>query len=67
MMKRGSLVMRLWLDDDGLLHGQVSDPVTDWRRPFQDQNQLWTLLTEFLTDMTPLSSGSNKSDNEEIE
>lgn len=48
MRQRRALVVRIWLDEDGLLHGQLSDPVSDWKRPFHDPTELWTFLQTFL-------------------
>ncbi|MCP4415221.1 MAG: hypothetical protein GY805_01270 [Chloroflexi bacterium] len=47
-MKRSALVVRIWLDDNGRLQGQVSDPLSDWKRPFRESSDLWTLLHTFL-------------------
>jgi hypothetical protein len=48
MRQRRALVVRIWLDEDGRLHGQLSDPLSDWKRPFHDPAQLWTYLQTFL-------------------
>ncbi|MCP4427290.1 MAG: hypothetical protein GY803_22605 [Chloroflexi bacterium] len=53
MTKRRSLVVRIWLDDEGTLGGQVSDPLTDWRRPFQTPAELWSLMASFLAELPP--------------
>ena len=50
-MKRRSFVVRIWLTDEGKLHGQLTDPLSGWRQPFQDANQLWTLMQHFLTEL----------------
>lgn len=51
MMNRRSFVVRVWLDEDGVMSGQISDPLTDWRRPFQEPAQLWVLMKSFLMEM----------------
>ncbi len=55
-MTRRSLVVRIWLDDEGALRGQVSDPLTDWRRPFQTPAELWALMSDFLTELPAVIS-----------
>lgn len=49
MQQRRALVVRIWLDEDGRLQGQVSDPLSDWKRPFHQPDELWTLLHTCLT------------------
>lgn len=50
-MKRKSLILRLWLDDAGNFHGQLSDPHTHWRKPFSAESELWELLKGFMGEM----------------
>ena len=45
-MKRKSFILRLWLDDAGNFHGQLSDPYSNWRHPFIAKNELWQLLQQ---------------------
>jgi len=52
-MTRRAFVVRIWLNNEGAISGQVSDPLTDWRHPFQDSAQLWELMTHFLTELSP--------------
>lgn len=47
-MKRRALVVRIWQDDNGRLQGQLSDPMSDWKRPFHEPTDLWALLHTFL-------------------
>ena len=53
MRQRCALVVRIWLDEDGRLQGQVSDPMSDWKRPFAQPDQLWTLLHTCLIASPP--------------
>ena len=48
MRRLRALVVRIGLDEDGRLHGQLSDPLSDWKRPFHDSTELWTFLQTFL-------------------
>ncbi|MEM7028704.1 MAG: hypothetical protein AAF629_03845 [Chloroflexota bacterium] len=52
--KKQSLILRIWLDESGKLYGQVSDPHSDWRRPFHSAAELWTLLSQTMADLPPL-------------
>jgi hypothetical protein len=56
MMNRRSFVVRVWLDEDGVMRGQISDPLTDWRRPFQEPAQLWAFMKSFLVAMPAAES-----------
>lgn len=60
MRQRRALVVRIWLDEDGRLQGQVSDPMSDWKRPFAQPNELWTLL--YACFHVPESSSNTETD-----
>lgn len=60
-MKRRALVVRIWLDDNGRLQGQLSDPMSDWKRPFHEPAELWTSLHTFLIS-SPKTSPTHLSD-----
>ena len=50
-MKRKSLILRVWAGEDGVIHGQVSDPFSEWRQTFQNRVELWEVITLFLEEM----------------
>ncbi|HFQ93810.1 MAG TPA: hypothetical protein ENK32_07360 [Anaerolineae bacterium] len=60
-MTRRSFVVRIWLDEEGAISGQISDPLTDWRHPFQNSTQLWALMKSFLVELPPAESSPTKS------
>ncbi len=60
MGQRRALVLRIWLDEDGRLHGQLSDPLSDWKRPFHDPTELWHLLQTCLVS-TPKSNKDDRT------
>lgn len=53
MRQRRALVVRIWLDEDGRLQGQLSDPMLDWKRPFTQPDELWTLLHTCFNEPAP--------------
>lgn len=53
MRQRRALVVRIWLDEDGRLQGQISDPLSNWKRPFHDPAELWHTLQTFLVSTPP--------------
>ncbi len=55
-MTRRSFVVRIWLDEEGAISGQISDPLTDWRQAFQAPAELWTLMSNFLTELPAVIS-----------
>lgn len=60
MRQRRALVVRIWLDEDGRLQGQLSDPMVDWKRPFAQPDELWTLLHAcFHTPQSPPNTETN--------
>jgi len=62
-MKRRALVVRIWLDDNGRLQGQLSDPLSDWKWPFHEQDDLWALLHTFLVSSPTIApTPTNLSD-----
>jgi hypothetical protein len=63
-MKRRALVVRIWLDDNGRLQGQLSDPLSDWKRPFHEQADLWTLLHTFLVSSPTIAPTPNNLSDE---
>jgi hypothetical protein len=65
-MKRRALVVRIWLDDNGRLQGQLSDPLSDWKRSFREPTDLWTLLHTFLVS-SPTSAPTPTNLSDEIE
>jgi len=58
-MKRRSFVVRVWIDDAGLFQGQISDPFSDWRRPFQGIDDLWEQIQRLLADGPDLSAADS--------
>ncbi len=63
MMARRAFVVRIWLNEEGAIRGQISDPLTDWRHPFQDSAQLWGLMRSFLIELPPPLSDRTLSEN----
>ena len=45
-MKRTTLILHFWYDEQGLLQGRLSDPHSDWRHPCHGVEQLQALLAE---------------------
>ncbi len=60
MRQRKALVVRIWLAEDGRLQGQLSDPMSDWKRPFTRPDELWLLFQTFLAP--PPSPSTNDAD-----
>jgi hypothetical protein len=50
--RRSAFVLRIWQDDDGRTWGQVMEPMTGWRRPFDGVDQLGSLLLEQMNSMS---------------
>ncbi len=61
-MRLQSLILRIWRDETGQLKGHISDPLSEWRHPFHNSNELLGLISHFLTD---ISAAANDLDQEE--
>ncbi len=59
-MKRRSFVVRVWIDSAGQFQGQISDPFSDWRRPFQSKRDLWKQLQSLADKPTPSIADSSQ-------
>ncbi len=55
-MQRRALVLRVWMNHDGEVHGQLRDPLTGWQQPFTAPEELWRAIARVLdlTDPPPL-------------
>ncbi len=43
-IRRRAFVLRVWQDETGHVWGQITEPVSEWRRPFASADELWALL-----------------------
>lgn len=54
-MRRHSLVVRAWVNDEGQIQGQLSDPLTGWRQSFAASEELWRAIARVLDAASPPS------------
>lgn len=52
-MQRRSLVVQAWMNPEGDLEGQLSDPLTGWQQSFSGPDDLWRALTRVLGAIHP--------------
>ena len=50
-MKRRSLFIRIWLNDDRRISGIISDPVQQNRSPFHRETELQSLITRLPAEL----------------
>ena len=43
-VRRRAFVLREWQDESGRIWGQITEPVSEWRRPFASLEELWAIL-----------------------
>ena len=61
-MKRRSFVLHVRCDDTGHLYGQIIDPLSDWRRPFQNETDLWRFIeNSMLEEFNPTTLDSRQT------
>lgn len=64
-MKRRTFVVRVWMDGEGRLRGQISDPFSEWRRPFDNEASFWAHVRAQLNPPFPSSApGENPTKKE---
>jgi hypothetical protein len=47
-IRRRAFVLRVWQDESGRIWGQITEPVSEWRRPFAGLEELWDILLDSL-------------------